>query len=168
MPPTDERSPHRGVVGRILGGQVEPVLAPVLGVSFLHAVAISARASFMGLWALRALGSSQTALGLTFAGAAIASLVAGYAGGHLSDRIGRRPLILTASAAQALMVSLVCGTSQHRSFSIIEFWTISSPRRSKRRLPNGVRSVLRSRPFGPDVSDAGPVVFNSAGLVTVP
>jgi MFS family permease len=113
MPPTDERSPHRGVVGRILGGQVEPVLAPVLGVSFLHAVAISARASFMGLWALRALGSSQTALGLTFAGAAIASLVAGYAGGHLSDRIGRRPLILTASAAQALIAGALAFVGGH-------------------------------------------------------
>ncbi len=113
MPPTDERSPHRGVVGRILGGEVEPVLVPVLGVSFLHAVAISARASFMGLWALRALGSSQTALGLTFACAAIASLVAGYAGGHLSDRIGRRPLILAASAAQALIAGALALVGGH-------------------------------------------------------
>jgi MFS family permease len=102
---TDERAPQRGVVGRILGGDVDAALRPVLGVSFLHAVAISARTSFMGLWALRALGSSQTALGLTFAGAAVASLVAGYAGGHLSDSIGRRPLILVGSAAQTVIAA---------------------------------------------------------------
>jgi MFS family permease len=109
----DERSPRRGVASRLVGGTVEPALAPVLGVSFLHAVAISARASFMGLWALRALGSSQTALGLTFAGAAIASLVAGYAGGHLSDRIGRRSLILGASATQAVIAACLAFVGGH-------------------------------------------------------
>jgi MFS family permease len=103
--PTDERSLRRGVVGRLVGGHVEPALVPVLGVLFLHSVAIAARASFMGLWALRELGSSQTALGLAFAGAAVASLIAGYAGGHLSDRIGRRPLILAASAGQTLIAA---------------------------------------------------------------
>jgi MFS family permease len=110
---TDERPARRSVVSRIVGGTVEPALAPVLSVSFLHAVATSARASFMGLWALRALGSSQTALGLTFAGAAIASLVAGYAGGHLSDRIGRRSLILAASATQALIAGALALVGGH-------------------------------------------------------
>src|SRR6185437_15335793 len=100
---SDERAPRRAVAGKLLGGTIEPGLGPVLGVSFLHAVAMSARASFMGLWALRALGSSQSALAWTFAGAALASVVAGYAGGHLSDRIGRRPLILAASATQAVI-----------------------------------------------------------------
>ncbi|MEO9177089.1 MAG: MFS transporter, partial [Gaiellales bacterium] len=100
-------------MSRLVGGTVEPALAPVLGVSFLHSIAISARASFMGLWALRALGSSQTALGLTFAGAAIASLVAGYAGGHVSDRIGRRSLILGGSAAQALIAACLALVGGH-------------------------------------------------------
>ena len=110
---TDERSARRGIVSRLVGASVEPALVPVLAVSFLHAVATSARASFMGLWALRALGSSQTALGLTFAGAAIASLVAGYAGGHLSDRIGRRSLILVASGLQALIAGALALVGGH-------------------------------------------------------
>jgi predicted MFS family arabinose efflux permease len=110
---SDERVPRRGLADRLFGGTIDPGLGPVLGVSFLHAVAMSARASFMGLWALRELGSSQSALAWTFAGAALASVVAGYAGGQISDRIGRRPLILAASAAQAVIGAFLAVIGGH-------------------------------------------------------
>jgi len=76
---TEARLRPRGLVNRLVGGTIDPALRPVLGVSFLQSVATSARVSFMGLWALRALGSSQRELGLAFAGAAVASLIAGWA-----------------------------------------------------------------------------------------
>ena len=100
---TDLREQPRGVVQRIVGESIDPVLRPVLGVSLLQAIAESAQASFLGLWALRSLGSSQAELGVAFAGAAIAAVIAGNVGGHLSDRVGRRRPILLASAALALL-----------------------------------------------------------------
>jgi MFS family permease len=110
---TEARLQPRGLVNRLVGGTIDPVLRPVLGVSFLQSVATSARVSFMGLWALRALGSSQRELGLAFAGAAIASLIAGYIGGHLSDRIGRRRPILVSSATLTAIASCLAFVGGH-------------------------------------------------------
>lgn len=89
----------RGLGGRLIGGEIDVAIRPVLGVAFLQAIAEGAQTSFLGLWALRSLGASQTELGLAFAAAAIAAIGAGYLGGRLSDRIGRRRPILVASAA---------------------------------------------------------------------
>ncbi len=110
---TEARLQPRGLVNRLVGGTIDPVLRPVLGVSFLQSVATSARVSFMGLWALRALGSSQRELGLAFAGAAIASLIAGYIGGHLSDRIGRRRPILVSSATLTAIAGCLAFVGGH-------------------------------------------------------
>jgi MFS family permease len=110
---TEARLQPRGLVNRLVGGTIDPVLRPVLGVSFLQSVATSARVSFMGLWALRALGSSQRELGLAFAGAAVASLIAGYVGGHLSDRIGRRRPILVSSATLTAIAACLAFVDGH-------------------------------------------------------
>jgi MFS family permease len=110
---TEARLQPRGLVGRLVGGEIDPALRPVLGVSLLQAIATSARVSFMGLWALRALGSSQTELGIAFAGAAIASLIAGYLGGQLSDRIGRRRPILASSALLAAIAACLAFVDGH-------------------------------------------------------
>ena len=98
---------------RIVGDSIDPVLRPVLGVALLQAIAESAQASFLGLWALRSLGSSQSELGFAFAGSAIAAVIAGNVGGRLSDRIGRRRPILLASAALALLGGCLAFVSGH-------------------------------------------------------
>ena len=98
---------------RIVGDSIDPVLRPVLGVALLQAIAESAQASFLGLWALRSLGSSQSELGFAFAGSAIAAVIAGNVGGRLSDRIGRRRPILVASAALALLGGSLAFVSGH-------------------------------------------------------
>src|SRR6185436_5765806 len=51
--------------------------------------------------------ASSLALGVTFTCAAIASVFTGYLGGHASDHIGRRPLILAASGGQAAVAILL-------------------------------------------------------------
>ena len=104
---------ERDVVHRIVGDSIDPVLRPVLGVMLLQAIAESAQASFLGLWALRSLGSSQSELGFAFAGSAIAAVIAGNVGGHLSDRIGRRRPILLASAALALLGGCLAFVGSH-------------------------------------------------------
>jgi MFS family permease len=104
---------ERDVVRRIVGDSIDPVLRPVLGVALLQAIAESAQAAFLGLWALRSLGSSQSELGFAFAGAAIAAVIGGNVGGRLSDRIGRRRPILLATAALALLGGSLAFVGSH-------------------------------------------------------
>jgi predicted MFS family arabinose efflux permease len=101
---------------RVLGGEINPSLRPVLVVTLLHALAMSARVSFLAIWAVRELDASSAAVGLTFSLAAIGAVVTGFAGGHLSDHIGRRPLILAASAGQTVIaVALVLNGDVHHT-----------------------------------------------------
>src|SRR4051812_47128528 len=58
---------------------------------------------FLGVWALEELGASQVQLSFGFLAGALAALVGGYAGGHISDRVGRRRVLLVTTGAQALV-----------------------------------------------------------------
>jgi MFS family permease len=109
----EAKSQPRGLGGRLIGGEIDAAIRPVLGVAFLQAIAEGAQTSFLGLWALRALGASQTELGLTFAAAAIGAIGAGYLGGKLSDRIGRRRPILVASAALVVFGTALAFAGHH-------------------------------------------------------
>jgi MFS family permease len=90
----------------IWGDEVDPPLRPVLAVSFASALAFSSVWSFIGIWAIRELGASSSQLGVGFLFGAAAAAVGGYAGGHLSDYIGRKPLILAGFLSQAVLVLL--------------------------------------------------------------
>ena len=78
----------------IWGSDVEPALRPLLAVSFVGTACFSAGWSFIGIWAIEELGASSRQLGVTYLIAAVAGFAAGYLGGHASDHVGRRPLIL--------------------------------------------------------------------------
>jgi predicted MFS family arabinose efflux permease len=78
----------------IWGADVEPALRPLLAVSFVGSAAFSAGWSFVGIWAIDELGATSKQLGVAYLLAAVAGFVAGYLGGHASDHLGRRPLIL--------------------------------------------------------------------------
>ena len=78
----------------VWGGEVEPALRPLLAVSLVSSIAGSSGFTFVGIWAIRELGADKSDLGIAFLVGAFASAGAGYLGGHLSDHIGRRPLIL--------------------------------------------------------------------------
>jgi predicted MFS family arabinose efflux permease len=78
----------------IWGDDVERALRPVLAVSFMGSLAGSTIFPFLGIWAIKDLGASQRALGLTYLCSAVGAGLIGYLGGHVSDRIGRRPMIL--------------------------------------------------------------------------
>ena len=79
----------------VWGGEVEPALRPLLAVSLVSSIAASSGFTFVGIWATRELGADKSDLGIAFLVGAFAAAGAGYLGGHLSDHIGRRPLILT-------------------------------------------------------------------------
>jgi predicted MFS family arabinose efflux permease len=87
----------------IWGDEVEPALRPLLAVGFAGSLAASTAWTFVGIWAVDELGASSAQLGVYFVLAAVISAGGGYLGGHISDHVGRRPLILTGWGATTLV-----------------------------------------------------------------
>lgn len=86
----------------VWGGQVDRALRPLLAVSLAGSVAGGSGWVFMGIWATTELGAEKSQLGIAFLVGAVLAGAFGYVGGHLSDRMGRRPLILVGWGGFAL------------------------------------------------------------------
>jgi predicted MFS family arabinose efflux permease len=97
----------------IWGADVEPALRPLLAVSFVGSAAFSAGWSFVGIWAIEELGATSKQLGVAYLLAAVAGFAAGYLGGHASDYVGRRPMILLGWALLALTFLLYTFVGHH-------------------------------------------------------
>jgi len=87
----------------VWGGDVDRALRPVLAVSLTGSIAGSTMFPFLGIWAIKELHASQNALAFTYLIGAVLSGVTGYVGGHTSDRVGRRPMILLGWGSTALV-----------------------------------------------------------------
>lgn len=87
----------RAVLGRVFqliwGDDVDPALRPVLAVTAVSSTAGSAMWSFLAIWAVEELGA-KALLPFVFLVGALLSGASGYLGGYLSDRLGRRTVIL--------------------------------------------------------------------------
>jgi MFS family permease len=83
----------------IWGSDFDPEIRPLLAVGFCETLAGSCIWSFMGIWAIKRLGATQSELSITFLFGSVAAIVGGWGAGHLSDHIGRRPVILASVAA---------------------------------------------------------------------
>jgi MFS family permease len=88
----------------IWGAEVDRALRPVLAIALVGAVAGSTLWSFMGIWAVDELGAEPGQLGIAFLFAAFFAGILGYAGGHLSDHLGRRRMILIGEGSFACYV----------------------------------------------------------------
>jgi predicted MFS family arabinose efflux permease len=97
----------------IWGADVEPALRPLLAVSFVGSAAFSAGWSFVGIWAIEELGATSKQLGAAYLIAAVAGFAAGYLGGHASDYVGRRPMILLGWSLLALTFLLYTFVGHH-------------------------------------------------------
>jgi MFS family permease len=97
----------------IWGGDFDPEIRPLLVVGFFETLAGSSIWSFVGIWAIRRLGASQSELAVTFLFGALAAIAAGWAGGHLSDRVGRRPVILAAAGAFGVAPLAMLAAGRH-------------------------------------------------------
>jgi MFS family permease len=97
----------------VWGGDVDRALRPVLAVSLAGSIAGATAYPFMGIWAIKHLGAPQGSLALTYlTGAALAGGT-GYLGGHLSDHIGRRPMILIGWGFNAALPLLLLTVGTH-------------------------------------------------------
>ena len=88
----------------IFGTDTDPALRPILGINFAGSLATSTVFSFVGIWAIKRLGADQTLLGLAYLVSALIGVGSGYLGGHFSDHIGRRPLIIAGWIGQTAVV----------------------------------------------------------------
>lgn len=87
----------------VWGSEVDRALRPVLLVQLAGSLAGGCAFPFLGIWAIKHLHASQPAVGAVFLVGAGVAAASGYAGGHLSDHLGRRALILTGWATSVLM-----------------------------------------------------------------
>ena len=102
----------------IWGGEVDRAIRPVVAVGFAGSVAFSAAYVFLSIWALSHEHVAQSRLGLAYLIGAVLSLVAGYITGHLSDRLGRRPLILSGWFLEALVPLALIGVGQNKNAAL--------------------------------------------------
>jgi MFS family permease len=79
---------------------LDDALRPVLGVTLVGSAAGSATWSFMAIWAIEEL-DAKAELPFALLASAVLAMCSGFIGGYLSDRVGRRLVILV---GQAIMV----------------------------------------------------------------
>src|SRR5581483_11928224 len=88
-------------------------LRPVLAVSLVGSIAGSSAYPFLGIWAIKHLGAGQGLLAFAYLIGAVLAGVTGYGGGHFSDRVGRRPMILAGWGFEALVPLLLLAVGDH-------------------------------------------------------
>jgi MFS family permease len=100
----------------IWGDDVDAAIRPVLTVTLVASMASSTLWTFTAIWAIEEL-DGKSELPLVFVAGALLSAVTGYAGGWLSDRLGRRKVILFGEAMMIVypLVLLVAAARDHRA-----------------------------------------------------
>jgi predicted MFS family arabinose efflux permease len=88
------------VVRQILGGGADKRVWPVVAVTFTYAV-FSTFWVYVGVFTVKGLGAQPEEVGLLFLLSAPPAAVANYVSGAVSDRVGRRTLIIASFVASA-------------------------------------------------------------------
>jgi predicted MFS family arabinose efflux permease len=118
------------VVRLLLGSESDPALRPLLPVQLLSTLGFSTFWTYMPIWAVKQLGAEPADVGIFFLVGAPVGVLSGYLGGQLSDRIGRKPLIVFSLAGQACVVLSLMGVG-HRvllAFVVVVLgWAVSAP-----------------------------------------
>ncbi len=85
---------------RLFGGEVDPVLRPVLASVGFGALGQFAFFAFFAIWALTERDAEATEVGIAYTCSGLAAVAGALIGGRLSDRVGRQPVIVAASIVQ--------------------------------------------------------------------
>jgi predicted MFS family arabinose efflux permease len=115
------------------GAEDSPALRPVLAVTLLYNLAFSTFWSYVGIWAVAALGARPSQVGIMFLFSASTSAVANFAGGWLSDKVGRKPPIVFGLLGQSAAVAalVLIGRNIPAGFAIVTIAGIlAAPARS--------------------------------------
>jgi predicted MFS family arabinose efflux permease len=98
------------LVQNVLGGEIDSRVLPIVAITFTYSASFSTFWVYVGVFAVKGLHWPAGRVGLLFLVSAPAAAVANYLSGHLSDRIGRKQLVVgsfLASAANVAALSLV-------------------------------------------------------------
>jgi MFS family permease len=103
----------RRIATLVWGEEVDPALRPVLAVTVVSSTAGSAMWSFLAIWAVEELGA-KALLPFVFLVGALLSGASGYVGGYLSDRLGRRTVILVGQGVMVFYPLVLLAASGER------------------------------------------------------
>jgi MFS family permease len=87
---------------RLMGDDVDPRMASLWTTTTLGFAGVFSFLAFFGVFLVRELHTSAAATGVVLGVGACAGVAGAFAGGALSDRLGRKPVIAGAAAAQTL------------------------------------------------------------------
>jgi predicted MFS family arabinose efflux permease len=97
----------------IWGTDFDPAVRPFAAASFGGTLTGSSVWVFVGIWAIKHLGASQSALSVGFLISAVVGIASGWIGGHISDHVGRRRVMLCAWAGQTLAPLGMLASGRH-------------------------------------------------------
>jgi predicted MFS family arabinose efflux permease len=86
----------------ILGGELERPVLPVAAISFIYSASFSTFWIYVGVYVVKGLGWPAGRVGVLFLVSAPAAAVANYLSGRLSDRVGRKRLIVASFALSSI------------------------------------------------------------------
>ena len=91
----------------VLGGEVRRSVRPVAAMSFTYYASFSTFWVYVGVYAVEGLGWPASRVGLLFLASAPGAAVANYLSGRISDRTGRKPLIVASFLGSAVNMTLL-------------------------------------------------------------
>jgi predicted MFS family arabinose efflux permease len=103
----------------VWGGEIDRALRPVLAVGLAGSIAGATAYPFMGIWAIKHLHAPQGELAVAYLVGAVLAGLTGYVGGHLSDHIGRRPMILAGWGLEAIVPLLLLAVGTHLHWGLV-------------------------------------------------
>ena len=114
----------------IFGGGLDRRVAPIVAVSFTYSASFSTFWVYVGIYAVKGLHWPASRVGLLFLASAPAAAVANYLSGRISDRTGRKPLIVVsflASSANLLLLAWLGRTTALAFVLIVVQGVIGAP-----------------------------------------